>query len=95
MDDRFRELIERKTAYPAKADVWSYLTRAVGEQAVIERISISGRKVQLGGRAPSVEHLLRNLEADGRISEVRIVGQVKPSKDSGFEVLKLDLELRD
>ena len=95
LDDRFRELVEYKTAYPAKADIWSYLTRAVGEQAVIERISISGRKVQLSGHAPSVEHLLRNLEADGRISEVRIVGQVKPSKDSGFEVLKLDLELRD
>lgn len=95
LDKRFHELIERKTAYPARADIWSYLTRTVGEQAVIERISISGRRVQLSGRAPSVERLLRNLEAEGRISDVRIVGQVKPSKESGFEVLNLDLELWD
>ena len=95
LDQRFRELVDRKTANPARADVWSYLTRAVGDQAVLQRMMISGRKVQLAGKASSAERLLRSLEAETRISEVKIVGQVTPTKDNQFELLKLDLELRE
>ena len=95
LDQRFQELVDRKRANPDRADVWSYLTRAVGDQAILQRMMISGRKVQLAGKAPSVERLLRSLEKEARISEVKIVGQVTATKDNAFELLKLDLELRE
>jgi len=95
LDQRFRELVDRKTANLARADVWSYLTRVVGDQAILQRMMISGRKVQLAGKASSAERLLRSLETETRISEVKIVGQVTPTKDNQFELLKLDLELRE
>ena len=95
LDKRFQELVERKTAYPARADVWSYVTRVVADQATLQRLSIDGNRVQLVGSTPSVERLLRRLETEARIGEVKISGQVKPTKDNRFEVLNLNLELRE
>jgi general secretion pathway protein L len=95
MDQRFQQLVDRKMTNPARADVWSYLTRAVDDQAILQRMTISGRRVRLAGKAPSVERLLRKLEKETRISEVKIVGQVKATKDNAFESLNLDLELRE
>jgi hypothetical protein len=67
----------------------------VGDQATLQRLTIGDNRVQLTGRTPSVERLLRQLESEARIAEVRISGQVKPAKDDRFEVLNLSLELRE
>ena len=95
LEQRFQALVERKTANPARADVWSYVTRVVADQATLQRISIGGNKVHLAGKTPSVERLLRRLETEARIGEGKITGQVKPTKDNRFEVLNLSLELRE
>jgi general secretion pathway protein L len=95
LDKRFQVLVERKMAYPARADVWSYVTRVVADQATLQRISINGNRVHLAGQTPSVERLLRRLEQEARIGEVKIVGQVNPTKDDRFEILNLNLELRE
>ncbi len=95
LDQRFRDLVERKTAYPARADVWSYVTRVVDEQATLQRLTIGANRVHLTGTTPSVEQLLRKLESEARIGEVKISGQIKPTKDDRFEVLNLNLELRE
>ena len=94
LDKRFQDLVERKRAYSARADVWSYVTRVVADQATLQRLSIGGNRVHLTGQTPSVERLLRRLETEARIGEVKIVGQVTPTKDNRFEVLNLSLELR-
>ena len=95
LDKRFQALVERKTAYPARADVWSYVTRVVADQATLQRLSIKGNKVHLAGKTPSVERLLRRLETEARIGEVKMAGQVKSTRDNRFEVLNLNLELRE
>lgn len=95
LDKRFQDLVERKKAYPARADVWSYVTRVFGDQATLQRVSLGGNRIQITGKTPSVERLLRQLESEARIAEVRISGQVKPTRDEGFEVLNLSLELRE
>ena len=95
LDQRFQALVYRKTTYPARADVWSYVTRAVADQATLQRLTIDGNRVHLAGQTPSVERLLRRLESESRIREVKISGQVKPTKDNRFEVLNLSLELRE
>ena len=95
LDKRFQALVERKTAYPARADVWSYVTRVVADQATLQRVSIGLNTVHLAGKTPSVERLLRSLEQEARIGEVKIAGQVKSTRDSRFEVLNLNLELRE
>lgn len=95
LDQRFQALVYRNTAYPARADVWSYVTRVVDNQATLQRLIIGGNRVHLTGRTPSVERLLRRLESEARIREVKISGQVKPTKDNRFEVLNLNLELRE
>jgi general secretion pathway protein L len=97
LDQRFQALVYRKTAYPARADVWSYITRVVADQATLQRLTIDGNRVHLTGQTPSVERLLRRLEmeTEARIREVKISGQVKPTKDNRFEVLNLSLEIRE
>ena len=95
LDKRFQDLVDRKQAYPARADVWSYVTRVVAEQATLQRLAINGNRVQLTGQTPSVEALLRQLEKEARIREVKISGQVNPTRDNRFEVLNLNLELRE
>ena len=95
LDRRFQELIDVKQQYSPRADVWSYVTRVTYGEAILERVSIGTNKVQLSGKARSVERLLRNLESEQRIGKVRIVGQVTPTKDDRFEVLNLEMELRE
>ena len=95
LDQRFQALVYRKTAYPARADVWSYVTRVVADQATLQRLTIDGNRVSLAGETPSVERLLRRLETEARIREVKISGQVKPTRDNRFEVLNLSLELKE
>jgi general secretion pathway protein L len=95
LDQRFQALVYRKTAYPARADVWSYVTRVVANQATLQRLTIDGNRIHLTGQTPSVERLLRRLETEARIQEVKISGQVKPTKDNRFEVLNLSLEIRE
>jgi general secretion pathway protein L len=95
LDHRFQALVYRKTAYPARADVWSYVTRVVANQATLQRLTIDGNRIHLTGQTPSVERLLRRLETEARIQEVKISGQVKPTKDNRFEVLNLSLEIRE
>lgn len=94
LDKRFLELVDIKQQYPARADVWSYVTRVTNGEAVLEKMSIRADKVHLAGKARSVERLLRSLETEQRIGSVRIVGQVTPTRDDRFEVLNLELELR-
>ena len=95
LDRRFQDLLDIKQQYPARADVWSYVTRVTAGEAVLERMSIGANKVHLTGKARSVERLLRSLESEQRISTVRIAGQVTATRDKRFEVLNLDLELRE
>lgn len=95
LDRRFQDLIDIKQQYPARADVWSYVTRVTAGEAVLERLSIGANKVHLAGKARSVERLLRSLESEQRIGTVRIVGQVAPTGDDRFEVLNLEMELRE
>ena len=95
LDKRFQDLVTHKTAYAARADVWSYVTRVVGEQAELQRLTIDGNRVHLTGTTPSVEQLLRKLESEARIGEIKISGQIKPTRDDRFEVLNLNLELRE
>ncbi len=95
LDQRFQALVFRKTAYSARADVWSYVTRVVDDQATLQRLTIDGNRVHLTGQTRSVERLLRRLEAEARIREVKLSGQVKPTRDNRFEVLNLSLELRE
>ena len=58
------------------------------------RVVVQGRSIQVQGKARSVEELLRRLEADPLVTEVRIVGAVKASKDPLFEILNLSLTLK-
>ncbi|MDH3762263.1 MAG: hypothetical protein OEU50_14875 [Gammaproteobacteria bacterium] len=95
LNQRFNELIDRRQEYPSRANVWSYITRAVADQAILDRIALNGHKVQLAGKSKSVERLLRSLEAEQRVGEVKIVGQMAETRDSLFEVLRLDIELKE
>jgi hypothetical protein len=91
---RFYEVADRKSENPLQAYLWSYLTRSLADRATLDRVVVQGRSIQVQGKARSVEELLRRLEADPLVTEVRIVGAVKASKDPLFEILNLSLTLK-
>lgn len=95
LDERFKELVDSKRVNPDLAYIWSYLTRALADKAILERMEINGRKVQLAGKAPSVERLIRDLETDQLIAEVKIAGQVNSIEDDKFETMNLTLTLAE
>jgi hypothetical protein len=78
-----------------QAYLWSYLTRSLAERAILDRLVVTGHSIQVQGKARSVEALLRRLESDPRVTEVKIVGAVKASKDPLFEILNLSLMLKE
>jgi len=95
MNKRLQVLLDRKKLNPDQAYLWSYLTRSIADKAILDRMQIQGRKVQITGKAPSVEKLIRSLESDTRIADVKIIGPVKSTDDSRFETMNLTLTVRE
>lgn len=92
---RFFEVTESKKEKPMQAYLVSYLTRSLADRATLDRVAVDGRSIQIQGKARSVEALLRRLESDPLVTEVKIVGAVKASKDPLFEILNLSLTLKE
>ena len=95
MDKRLQDLLARKKANPDQAYLWSFMTRYVTDRATLDRMQIRGNNVQITGKAPSVERLIRNLESDRRIADVKIIGPVKSTDDNRFETMSLTLTVRE
>lgn len=93
LENRFYEVADTQSGIPMQAYLWSYLTRSLADRAILDRVAFDGRTIQLSGETRSVESLLRHLEADPLITEVKVVGAVRASKDPRFEVLNLSLSL--
>jgi len=88
---RFKDLVDRKQVNPDQAYLWSFITRSVIDKAILNRMQIRGRNVQITGKASSVEKLIRHLESDKRVADVKIIGPVKSTDDNRFETLNLTL----
>ena len=95
MEKRFYDLADEKAEMPMQAYLWSALTRAMTGHAVLDQVSLDGRSIQVQGKARSVEALLRRLESDPLVTEVKIVGAVRASGEPDFEVLNLSLTLKE
>ncbi|MDH3534903.1 MAG: PilN domain-containing protein [Gammaproteobacteria bacterium] len=95
MERRFHEVADGKSEKPLQAYLWSYLTRSMADRATLNRVALEGRSIQVQGKARSVEELLRRLETDPLVTEVKIVGAVKASADPLFEILNLSLTLKE
>ena len=95
MNARFDVLVDRKQASSSQVSIWSHLTESMAERALLDRLEIDGRNVRVSGKAPSVEGLLRSLETDPRIVDVKINGPVKATADGLHETLNLTLTVGD
>jgi len=94
MDKRFRSLVDINKESPHQAYLWSYLTRSISNQVILYRMEIDGRKIAVSGKTGSVESLLRSLESNQRVTDVKITGPVKAADDDLYETLKLTLTIR-
>ena len=95
MNARFDQLADRKREAPSQVSIWSRLTKSMGGRAILDRFEINGRDVQVTGKAGSVEALLRSLESDQRIVDVKINGPVKATGDGQHETMNLTLTVRE
>jgi hypothetical protein len=95
LENRFYDLVSRKNKNSSGAYTWSHLTGSLADRAILDRMVVNDHDVQVSGKARSVEALLRELEADPLITEVKVVGAIRASKDPRFEVLNLLLKLEE
>lgn len=94
MERRFQYLIDRKEQNPNQVAIWSQLTKTVSNKAIIDRMSINGRNIQLEGKAPSVERLIKTLESNSEIGEVKIIGPVTTTNDNLYETMKISMTIK-
>lgn len=95
MNQRFKQLAEQKKEVPNQVSIWSHVTNAMHGRVTLDRLEIDGRNVRVSGQATSVEGLLRSLESDQRITEVKINDPVKATADGLHETLNLTLMVRE
>jgi general secretion pathway protein L len=95
LNDRFYQLADRQKEAPNQVSIWSHLTKSMATQAIFDRLEIDGRNVRVTGKATSVEGLLRSLESDQRIVEVKINGPVKATGDGQYESMSLTLTVKE
>ena len=91
VEKRFQYLVSKKQQNPDQAEVWSRITKIVSSKAILDRMAINGRIVKLEGKAPSVERLIKTLESDNRISDVKIIGSVTTTNDNLYETMKISM----
>lgn len=92
-EKRFQHLINKKEENPDQTYIWSRITQSVSNKAILDRLKISGRQVQLEGKTPSVERFIRDLESDADISDVIIIGPVTTTSDNLYETMKIVLTI--
>ena len=95
LNERFDQLAASKREAPSQVSIWSHLTSSMGGRAILDRFEINGRNVRVSGKATSVEALLRSLESDQRIVDVKINGPVKATGDGRHETMNLSLTVRE
>lgn len=88
---RIEALVDRKQKAIDQTYIWSRVTASLNGKAVLNRMSVSGNEVQLEGKAPSVEQLIKMLEANPDITNVVIIGPVEPAGDENYETMKIAL----
>jgi len=92
-EERFNYLINKKKENPDQAYIWSRVTKSIADKAILNRMLIKGRNVQLDGQTPSTEQIIKIFEADTEISNVRIIGSVTPTDNNRYETMKISLRI--
>jgi len=92
-EERFNYLINKKKENPDQAYIWSRVTKSIADKAILNRMLIKGRNVQLDGQTPSAEQIIKIFEADTEISNVRIIGLVTPTDNNRYETMKISLRI--
>lgn len=84
-----QQLIDMKQTIVEQTYIWSRVTQSINGKAVLNRMTVTGNEVQLEGRAPSVENLIKTLESDPNISNVVIIGPVQATSDNKAQTMKI------
>ena len=92
-EERFRYLINKKKENPDQAYMWSRITKFISDKAILNRMKINGRNVQLDGKTVSVEQIIKIFESDAEISDVKIIGSVTTTDNNLYEAMKLSLTI--
>ena len=94
-EKRLQFMIGRKKEHPDLAYIWSLVTQTIHGKAVLERMEINGRQVKIEGETPSVERIIKILEADEKISDVKVIGSVSSTAKNNNELMKLSMTIHD
>ena len=92
-EKRFQHLIDKKKENPDQAYLWSRITNIIADKAILNRMKINGRNVQIEGKAASVEQVIRSVELDTEISDIKIIGPVTTTANNSFETMKISLTI--
>jgi general secretion pathway protein L len=94
-EERFHYLINKKKENPDQAYMWSRITKFISDKAILNRMKINGRNVQLDGKAASVEQIIKIFESDTEISDVKVIGSVTTTDNNLYEAMKLSLTINN
>jgi len=94
-EERLQHLINKKKENPDQAYMWSRIAKTISDKVILTRMEINGRKVQLEGKATSVEQIIKILESDTNISDVKIIGSVSTTDNNLYETMKISLTINN
>ena len=94
-EERLQHLINKKEENPDQAYMWSRIAKTISDEVILARMEINGRKVQLEGKATSVEQIIKILESNTDISDVKIIGSVSTTDNNLYETMKISLTINN
>jgi hypothetical protein len=92
---RILKLIKIKEENPNQAYIWSRVTAIMADRVTLDKMEINGNDVKLEGKAPSAERIIKILEADKSISNVKIIGSVTPTGSGQEETLNVSMTINE
>ena len=92
-EERLQHLINQKAKNPDQAFIWSHITSTLAGHVVLDRMEIRGRRINIQGKARSVERIIKILEADAGFTNVIIDGPVAVAGKDGYETMKISMSI--
>lgn len=95
IEERLNEIIERKKSTYKITKIWAQLSDALKNQAQVEQITYKDNKINIVGKAQSVERIIKKLEENNMFSKISIDAPVRNIRNTNYESMKISLVIKN
>ena len=93
IESNLSDIIKNKNTSPSITELWSELTKVIAGNGYVNHVRYHENKINLEGKANSVEKIVKLLEKNKRFSEISIDAPVRRLEQGRFESMNISFKV--